>query len=48
VKQNWPDIPPEKLDHRRDLMNAAIRDCLVSGYQPFIEGLKQVKRQAFK
>lgn len=24
----------------RDLMNAAVRDCLVSGHEPLIEGLK--------
>jgi hypothetical protein len=48
VKQNWPDIPPEKLERARHLMNAAIRDFLVSGYQPFIEGLKQAKKQVFK
>lgn len=29
-----PDIPPEKLDRVRALMHAAIRDCLVRGYEP--------------
>jgi len=38
--KNRPDIPPERLDRLRGLMNAAVRDCLVSGYEPLIEGLK--------
>ncbi len=33
-------IPPEKLAHRRTLMNRAVRDCLVTGFEPLIEGLK--------
>jgi hypothetical protein len=36
---NRPDIPPDKLDRLRQLMNEAVRDCLVSGYEPLIEGL---------
>jgi predicted nucleic acid-binding protein len=38
--RNRPDIPSSRLDRLRDLMNAAVRDCLVSGYEPLIEGLK--------
>ncbi|MEV6150880.1 PIN domain-containing protein [Nonomuraea sp. NPDC052129] len=37
---NRPDIPAEKLDKLRCLMNSAVRDCLVEGYEPLIEGLK--------
>ncbi|MER7431453.1 PIN domain-containing protein [Nonomuraea rubra] len=37
---NRPDIPAEKLDKLRSLMNSAVRDCLVEGYEPLIEGLK--------
>lgn len=37
---NRPDIPWEKLSLLRDRMNAAVRDCLVEGYEPLIEGLK--------
>ena len=37
---NRPDIPSDKLDRLRQLMNGAVRDCLVSGYEPLIEGLK--------
>jgi len=40
LRKNRPDIPPEKLHRLRGLMNAAVRDCLVSGYEPLIEGLK--------
>jgi predicted nucleic acid-binding protein len=40
LARNRPDIPPSRLDRLRDLMNAAVRDCLVSGYEPLIEGLK--------
>ncbi|GGV37038.1 PIN domain-containing protein [Kitasatospora herbaricolor] len=34
------EIPAEKLQRRRRLMNNAIRDCLVTGYEPLIDGLK--------
>jgi predicted nucleic acid-binding protein len=37
---NRPDIPGEKLAALRRLMNAAVRDCLVEGHEPLIEGLK--------
>jgi predicted nucleic acid-binding protein len=40
LSRNRPDIPPDKLDRLRQLMNEAVRDCLVSGYEPLIEGLK--------
>jgi predicted nucleic acid-binding protein len=35
-----PDIPAEKLGSLRDLMNKAVRDCLVTGYEPLIESLR--------
>jgi len=35
-----PDIPPEKLGILRELMNKAVRDCLVTGYEPLIESLQ--------
>jgi len=38
--RNRPDIASDKLDRLRQLMNGAVRDCLVSGYEPIIEGLK--------
>lgn len=40
LSRNRPDIPPARLERLRDLMNGAVRDCLVSGYEPLIEGLK--------
>ena len=40
LSRNRPDILPDKLDRLRQLMNEAVRDCLVSGYEPLIEGLK--------
>jgi predicted nucleic acid-binding protein len=35
-----PDIPAEKLGILRERMNIAVRDCLVTGYEPLIESLK--------
>ncbi len=40
LRRNRPDIPAAKLDRLRELMNRAVRDCLVVGYEPLIEGLK--------
>jgi len=40
LTRNRPDIPSDKLERLRQLMNGAIRDCLVSGYEPLVEGLK--------
>ena len=40
LRRNRPDIPDARLDRLRDLMNRAVRDCLVLGYEPLIEGLK--------
>ncbi|MEY9948768.1 PIN domain-containing protein [Kitasatospora sp. GAS1066B] len=34
------NIPQEKLHRRRQLMNGAIRDCLVTGYETLIDGLE--------
>ncbi len=39
VRKNLPDISPEKVSRLRERMNAAVRDCLVSGYEPLIESL---------
>jgi hypothetical protein len=38
--RNRPDITQEKLARLRELINSAIPDCLVTGYEPLIEGLK--------
>ncbi|GAB3765095.1 putative nucleic acid-binding protein [Nocardioides ginsengisegetis] len=34
-----PDLDPAKLARTRDLMNRAVRDCLVTGYEPLIEAI---------
>jgi predicted nucleic acid-binding protein len=40
LNRNRPDIPSDKLDRLRQLMNGAVRDSLVSGHEALIEGLK--------
>ena len=40
LRRTRPDIPEDKLERLRELMNRAVRDCLVAGYEPLIEGLK--------
>lgn len=37
---NRPDIDPQKLARTRDLMNRAVRDCLVTGYEPLIDAVE--------
>ncbi|MGO4699909.1 PIN domain-containing protein [Dyella sp. 2RAB6] len=34
-----PDLKPEALERTRTLMNAAVPDCLVTGYEPLEQGL---------
>ena len=36
---NRPDLKPAALARTRELMNAAVRDCLITGYEPVIAGL---------
>lgn len=38
--KNRPDLRPENLARTRQLMNAAVPDCLVEGYEPLMEGLR--------
>jgi hypothetical protein len=33
------DLKPEALNRTRELMRQAIRDCMVTGYEPLIDGL---------
>lgn len=40
IGENRPDLDPHKLARTRDLMNKAVRDCLVTGYQPLIDALE--------
>ncbi|MCD2157974.1 PIN domain-containing protein [Rhodococcus cerastii] len=37
--QDRPDIPSVKPDKLRELMNAAVPDCLVTGYEKLISAL---------
>ncbi|MFQ1004405.1 PIN domain-containing protein [Modestobacter sp. SSW1-42] len=39
LKRNRPDLDPARLDRTRVLMNDAIRDVLVTGYEPLIDAL---------
>lgn len=39
LRKNFPDISEEKATRLRGLMNEAVRDCLVSGYEPLIDSL---------
>jgi predicted nucleic acid-binding protein len=34
-----PDLNEEQLQRTRDLMNANVRDCLVTGYEPLIDAV---------
>lgn len=37
---NRPDLTLEQLRRTRDLMNAAVPDCLITGYEDLMEGLE--------
>jgi predicted nucleic acid-binding protein len=39
VLEQRPDLKPEQLERTRSLMNAHVRDCLVTGYEDLIESL---------
>ena len=39
VQRIYPDIPLERLESRRDQMDAKTRDALVSGYEDLIDSL---------
>jgi hypothetical protein len=39
LQKNRPDITEKKAVRLRELINGAVRDCLVTGYQPLIEAL---------
>jgi predicted nucleic acid-binding protein len=40
VLKNRPDLTREKLQRTRDLMDAHVLDCLVTGYEDLIEGIQ--------
>jgi predicted nucleic acid-binding protein len=39
LQKNRPDISDEKAHRLRELVNAAVRGCLVTGYEPLIPSL---------
>lgn len=39
LARNRPDLDPTRLERTRELMNRAVRDCLVQGYEPIEQGL---------
>lgn len=39
VRDDYPDVTQVQLDRIRDLMNAHVRDCLVTGYEDLIGAL---------
>ena len=36
---NRPDLDPQKLTRTRELMNRAVRGCLVTGHEPLIDAI---------
>ncbi|GLZ35873.1 PIN domain-containing protein [Lentzea sp. NBRC 105346] len=40
LRTNRPDLPREALSRTRSLMMTAVRDCLVTGYEPLIPVLE--------
>jgi hypothetical protein len=40
LRENRPDLNPAALARTRKLMACAVRDCLVTGYEPLIGGLE--------
>ena len=40
ILEKKPDLEPERLERTRTLMNRAIRDVLVDGYQRIVDGLE--------
>ncbi|WP_229686892.1 PIN domain-containing protein [Longimycelium tulufanense] len=40
LRANRPDLDAGRLGRTRELMVRAVRDCLVTGYEPWIEGLE--------
>lgn len=40
LKLNRPDLEDARLDRTRELMNRAVRDCPVTGYEPLVDALE--------
>ena len=39
IRRMRPDLSPERLARTRDLINRAVPDCLIDGYERFVRGL---------
>jgi predicted nucleic acid-binding protein len=39
LRANRPDLDPSRIERTRDLMDTAVRDCLVDGFEPLIDAL---------
>ena len=39
IRRVRPDLPPERLARTRDLINRAVPDCLIGGYERLVKGL---------
>jgi len=39
VQRDYPDITRAQVERTRDLMNAHVRDCLVTGYEDLIKAI---------
>jgi hypothetical protein len=39
VRKDFPDVTQDQVERVRDLMNAHVRDCLVTGYESLIPSL---------
>jgi predicted nucleic acid-binding protein len=39
ILERRPDLDPERLARTRELMCEAVADCLVTGYEPLVDGL---------
>lgn len=40
LTRRYPDMPPERLVRLTTLINDSVPDCLITGYEPLIDGLK--------
>jgi predicted nucleic acid-binding protein len=40
LRRDRSDLDPVRLDHTRQLMCTVVRDCLVTGYEPLVQGLE--------
>ena len=43
VAADRPDLSRAQLERTRDLMNANVRDCLVTGFEPLVDALPDAR-----